>query len=80
MYIWLTVPEWLDTGKGGPLFSRALENEVLYVPGSYAFPEEPGPVPNNHARLCFGVPDEGQLREGARRLAGALAGCCEHVA
>jgi 2-aminoadipate transaminase len=80
LYIWLTVPEWLDTGKDGPLFSKALEHEVLYVPGSYAFPEEPGPVPTNHARLCFGVPDEAQLREGARRLAGALAACGERVA
>ncbi|WP_235905667.1 aminotransferase-like domain-containing protein [Tautonia marina] len=80
LYIWLTVPEWLDTGKDGPLFSKALEHEVLYVPGSYAFPEEPGPVPTNHARLCFGVPDEEQLREGARRLAGALAACGERVA
>ncbi|WP_233579008.1 aminotransferase-like domain-containing protein [Tautonia sociabilis] len=80
LYIWLTVPEWLDTGKDGPLFSRALEHEVLYVPGVYAFADEPGPVPTNHARLCFGVPDEDQLREGARRLAGALASCGEHVA
>lgn len=80
LYIWLTVPEWLDTGKDGPLFSRALESEVLYVPGAYAFPEEPGPVPSNHARLCFGVPDEDQLREGARRLAEALSACGERVA
>jgi 2-aminoadipate transaminase len=80
LYVWLTVPEWLDTGKRGPLFSRALEHEVLYVPGCYAFAEEPGPVPDHHARLCFGVPDEDQLREGARRLAEALASCGEHVA
>ncbi|WP_235963753.1 aminotransferase-like domain-containing protein [Tautonia rosea] len=80
LYIWLTVPEWLDTGKDGPLFSKALEHEVLYVPGSYAFPDEPGPVPTNHARLCFGVPNEEQLREGARRLAEALAACGERVA
>ena len=80
LYVWLTVPDRLDTGRDGPLFSRALEREVLYVPGVYAFPAEPGPVPLNHARLCFGVPDEPQLREGVRRLAHALSECVEHVA
>jgi DNA-binding transcriptional MocR family regulator len=53
---------------------------VLYVPGSYAFAEEPGPVPRNTARLCFGVPAEPDLVEGVRRLAAALAECLDPVA
>jgi 2-aminoadipate transaminase len=52
---------------------------VLYVPGSYSYAEEPGPVPKNHARLCFGVAGEDDLYEGIRRLSVALAGCLDPV-
>ncbi len=78
--VWLTVPEGLDTGPDGPLFSRSVNEGVLYVPGAYCFAEEPGPAPRNHARLCFGVPGEAELDEGARRLAAALAECLDLVA
>jgi 2-aminoadipate transaminase len=80
LYVWLTVPEGLDTGLGGPLFARSLEEGVLYVPGAYAFAEGSGAAPKNHARLCFGVPSEAELQEGIRRLAVALAGCLNLVA
>jgi DNA-binding transcriptional MocR family regulator len=52
----------------------------MYVPGVYAFADEPGPAATNYARLCFGVPGEGELVEGVRRLAKALAGCLDPVA
>jgi len=52
----------------------------LYIPGSFAFPEEPGPVPTHYARICFGVPSEVELVEGVRRLAAALAECMDPVA
>jgi 2-aminoadipate transaminase len=80
LYVWLTVPEGLDTSRTGPLFGRALEQGVLYVPGAYAFPEAPGPIPTNHIRLCYGVPGEAELAEGIRRLAAALAHCLVPVA
>jgi 2-aminoadipate transaminase len=48
---------------------------VLYVPGAYAFADAPTPAPRNHARLCYGVPSEAELVEGARRLAKALSSC-----
>ena len=70
LFVWMTVPEGLDTGFDGPLFRRCLEEGVLYVPGEYAFAPEPGPVPRNHLRLTFGVPAQAELVEGARRLAG----------
>jgi 2-aminoadipate transaminase len=73
IYVWLTVPDKIDTGPTGPLFARCLEEGVLYVPGAYAFAPEPAPVPRNHARLSFGVASEQGLVEGARRLARALA-------
>jgi 2-aminoadipate transaminase len=75
LFVWMTVPEGLDTGFNGPLFPRCLQEGVLYVPGEYAFASEPGPVPRNHLRLTFGVPSEAELVEGARRLAAALRGC-----
>jgi 2-aminoadipate transaminase len=80
LFLWLTVPEELDTGPDGPLFNRCLSEGVLYVPGRYAYADEPSPAPRNHARICFGVPGERELEEGARRLATALAGCLDPVA
>jgi 2-aminoadipate transaminase len=80
LYVWLALPEGLDTGLAGPFFQRCLDEGVLYVPGSYAFAAEPGPVPRHHARLCFGVPGEAELVEGVRRLARALDACLDPVA
>jgi 2-aminoadipate transaminase len=75
LFVWMTVPEDLDTGFDGPLFPRCVEWGVIYVPGEHAFAPDPHPVPKNHLRLTFGVPTESDLVEGARRLAGALSGC-----
>lgn len=80
LYVWLTLPEGLDTGLSGPFFQRCVREGVLYVPGAYAFAAEPGAVPRNQARLCFGVPDGPALVEGVRRLAAALVGCLQPVA
>ncbi len=80
LFLWFTAPEGVDTGPDGALFNRCLEEGVIYVPGAYAFAESPGPVPRNHARLCFGVPSEADLVEGTRRLATALAACFDLVA
>lgn len=79
LFLWLSFPEGLDTGPEGPLFARCLEEGVIYVPGALAYAAEPGPAPRNHARICFGVPSEEELIEGARRLAAALAGCLDPV-
>jgi 2-aminoadipate transaminase len=75
LFVWMTVPEGLDTGFAGPLFAHCLQEGVLYVPGEHAFAPEPGPVPRNHIRLTFGVPGEAELIEGARRLGAALCAC-----
>src|SRR5262249_36715774 len=80
LYVWLSLPEGLDTGRDGPIFARCLEEGVLYVPGAFAFPDVPGPVPTNHARLCYGVPGEAELAEGIRRLAAAVVDCLNPVA
>jgi 2-aminoadipate transaminase len=80
LFLWLTLPEGLDTGPDGPFFPRCVEEGVIYVPGAFAFAGEPGPAARNHARICFGVPSEKELIEGARRLAAAVASCLEPVA
>lgn len=79
LFLWLSFPEGLDAGPDGPLFARCLEEGVIYVPGMLAYAGEPAPAPRNHARICFGVPSEEELTEGARRLAAALAGCLDPV-
>src|SRR5262249_21707383 len=75
LYVWLTLPPGLDTGRDGPFFARCLEEGVLYVPGALAYGNEPVPAPTNHARLSFGVAGEEGIAEGIRRLARALVGC-----
>ena len=66
------MPEGVDTGFDGPLFERCLAEGVIYVPGEFAFAPEPAPLPRNHLRLTFGVPNEDALVEGAKRLAEAV--------
>jgi 2-aminoadipate transaminase len=80
LFVWMTVPEELDTGFDGPLFPRCVREGVIYVPGEHAFATEPAPVPKNHIRLTFGVPSESELIEGARRLGAALNACLNPVA
>ena len=72
LYVWLTLPEGINTDLAGPLFQSCLDRGVVYVPGAYAFASEPGPIPRNHARLCFGVPEPDQLVEGVKRLASVV--------
>lgn len=79
LYVWLTLPEAIDTGRDGAFFARCLEAGVLYVPGGLAYAAEPGPVPSHGARLSFGVAGEDGIGEGIRRLAAALAGCLATV-
>lgn len=72
LYVWLTLPGGVDTGRDGDYFANCLSEGVLYVPGEYAYPSLPGPSPRNQARLTFGVTPEPGLVEGVRRLAAAL--------
>ncbi len=80
LFVWMTLPAGLDAGFDGPLFGRCVQEGVIYVPGEFAFADEPGPRPRNHLRLTFGLPGETDLVEGARRLGLALCGCLDPVA
>jgi len=70
IYVWLTLPESVDTGRDGGFFDLCVDEGVLYVPGVYAFPDGPDPPPT--IRLSYGVAAEPALREGIRRMAVAL--------
>ena len=72
MFLWLQAPDHLDLGTKGPVMAHCLQHGVLYIPGGFAFPDEPVPAPRNFARICFGVPTEADLVEGIRRLASAF--------
>jgi 2-aminoadipate transaminase len=67
MYVWLLCPPDVETGPGSRFMEACLREGVLYVPGSFCYAKE-GVVPNNEARLCFGVASHEQLREAVRRL------------
>lgn len=62
LYVWVTLPEFLDCGKMLPL---AIERKVAYVPGSAFYSDHSG---KNCMRLCFSYPEEDRIREGIKRL------------
>jgi 2-aminoadipate transaminase len=73
LYVWMTLPEWVPTGRDSELFRRCLEAGVMYVPGEHCFaPDESGVVPQHHLRLSFGVAPPDAIREGVRRLASCV--------
>lgn len=73
LYVWLTLPEDVNTDQGGSLFRRCLDRGTLYVPGSFCYSPEAGrPTPRHHMRLSFGVPSAEENCEGVRRLAEAV--------
>lgn len=73
LYVWLTLPESVDTSRPGPLFGHAITQGVLFVPGAYCYPKDPTrKAPRNTIRLAIGVPNPEQIREGIARLASAV--------
>lgn len=72
LYVWVRLPEEIDTGVDGPLFQAAVNEGVLYVPGEYCFPAEGEPVRRHYLRLSFAMPDCDRLRCGVERLSRAL--------
>jgi 2-aminoadipate transaminase len=75
LYVWMSLPEHIDTGFTGELFRRAVKTEgVMYVPGELCHAPAPdtGRRPQNHMRLSFGVQDAAGIGEGMQRLARAV--------
>jgi 2-aminoadipate transaminase len=73
IYVWLTMPESVETGPNSRFMQACLEEGVLYVPGEFCYVKE-GTVPRFEARLCYGVASADELREAVRRLGRAARG------
>ncbi|HUT57794.1 MAG TPA: PLP-dependent aminotransferase family protein [Phycisphaerae bacterium] len=70
LYVWLTLPEHIDTAGGGEFFRRCIAEGVMYVPGEYSYPrDETRERPTSTMRLSFGVASVEQIRQGVARLA-----------
>jgi 2-aminoadipate transaminase len=72
LYVWLQLPEDIDTGPAGPLLDRALAEGVLYVPGRYCYPNEGEKPRHNMIRLSFGVQSPETIRKGIELLSRAI--------
>jgi 2-aminoadipate transaminase len=67
LFIWATLPDYIDTSD---LLARALRENVAFVPGQAAFVDGRG---RNSMRLNFSGVDEGEIREGIRRIGEVVA-------
>jgi 2-aminoadipate transaminase len=73
LYVWVTLPAWMDTSRGGHLFAKCIERGVLYVPGDYSLQhDEANVIPKNHLRLSFGHVHPDRIDQGIARLADAI--------
>jgi 2-aminoadipate transaminase len=67
LFIWATLPEYIDTGD---LLAKALRADVAFVPGQAAYVDERG---KNSMRLNFSGVTEDEIREGIRRIGKTIA-------
>ncbi|MGQ0776640.1 MAG: aminotransferase-like domain-containing protein [Pseudonocardiales bacterium] len=67
-YVWLTVPDGLDTKA---MLPRAVSQRVAYVPGTAFYADSLG---SQQMRLSFCYPTPERITEGVRRLATVLEG------
>jgi 2-aminoadipate transaminase len=67
LFVWATLPEAIDTTD---LLARALQRNVAFVPGRGAFLDGRG---GSSMRLNFSGVDEGEIREGVRRIGEVIA-------
>ena len=66
MFIWVTLPEYVDTKE---MFPRAIENNVAYVNGAAFFADHSG---KNTMRLNFTYATDEQIDIGIKRLADTI--------
>jgi 2-aminoadipate transaminase len=75
LYVWMTLPEAIDSSFSGPLFPRAAQVEkVMYVPGDVCYPGPVADRPRNRMRLSYGTQTAAGIDEGMQRLARAVRG------
>lgn len=74
LYVWMTLPQEIDTSRHSTMFKSCIEHGVLYVPGDYCFqPDAAGHIPKNHLRLSFGQVSLEQIEPGIARLASVIS-------
>ena len=80
LYVWLSLPETIETGFRSRLFDTAVRTEgVMYVPGELCYAGPSAQRPRNQMRLSYGVQTAEGIREGIARLARAVRSelsCC----
>jgi len=73
LYVWAKCPRPVRSGVNSRLFKRALEREVLYVPGELCYADDPARrKPNHEMRISFGNATEADIRAGIARLGRTL--------
>ncbi|MEE9603624.1 MAG: PLP-dependent aminotransferase family protein [Thermoguttaceae bacterium] len=76
LYLWLELPETVETGTSSPLFDRAIEEGVLYVPGEFCYPHDGRAAGKkagkNTLRLSFGIQSCQGIRRGMESLGRAI--------
>jgi len=69
MYFWARLPGRLRSGPDSKLFRRAIEADVLYVPGALCYAPDPTRRrPDRELRLSFGNATRQEIETGIRRL------------
>ena len=68
LFIWATLPDYIDTSD---LLAKALREDVAFVPGQAAYVDESRG--RSSMRLNFSGVGEDEIREGIRRIGGAVA-------
>lgn len=73
LYVWMSLPETIETGFSSRLFQVATHEErVMYVPGELFYADDFFRQ-RNQLRLSFGVQTLEGIDEGMKRLANAVA-------
>ncbi len=65
-FVWARLPEFIDTTE---MLAEAINQKVAYVPGRAFFADGSGA---NFMRLAFCYPNEEDIHEGVKRLAGVV--------
>lgn len=67
--LWTELPQKVKTGPKTAFFQEVLKRGVLYVPGEYAYADDPArPKPSSEMRLSFGSASLEQIKTGIERL------------
>lgn len=73
LYVWMSLPEHVQTGFRSDLFRVATHDEkVMYVPGELSYPPDMPDRPRHQMRLSFGVQNVEGIAKGMQRLARAV--------